>query len=140
MQTQTPSPGDNSHSAGCAMVSPKQYFLCKRDIVKDDDDDSSTRKPPHLRAKQHNNPDLARNQQQPQNLTRATTAFAHSNAWKNLAVRLLAPLVKPNLSTLSLVMATASNALLKIQNTTNLVRKLLYESSSDFASLSLGAT
>lgn len=48
--------------------------------------------------------------------------------------------VKPNLSTPSLVMQTAKKALLKIQNVTSLVRKLLYESSRVFSSFSTGGT
>src|SRR5271156_6286976 len=48
--------------------------------------------------------------------------------------------VKPNLSKLSLVIATAKSALEKIQAVINFVRKLLYESSKVFFSSVFGST
>ena len=115
----------------------------------------------YRRAKQHITPVLPKNQHAPRNRNMATTAFDHSRAWKKRAVRSVESFyrvsqktvwkeskgrgergrtVNPNLSTPSLVMQTATNALLKIQNVTSRVRKLLYESSIDFSSCSTGAT
>lgn len=50
----------------------------------------------YLRAKQHSSPLLPKNHKHPLNLTKAKAAVANSKAWKKFAVRVLAPLLKPN--------------------------------------------
>ena len=115
---------------------------------------------PYLLLKQHNRPDLPKNQQQPINRMRDKPAVAHSSARKNSWVRPLAPPYQrdvskslhvqeniprrltdnPNLSKLSLVMTTASKAFEKIHDETSFVLKLLYESSNVFFSTTTGST
>jgi hypothetical protein len=65
----------------------------------------------YLLAKQHSRPVLPKNHKHPMKRTNARPAVAYSKARKKFCVRADAPDVKPNLSALSLVMITASRAL-----------------------------
>jgi len=93
----------------------------------------------YLFAKQFIMLDLLRNQQHPRNRTTDRTAVAHKRAWKKRVVRIVEVVVNPNLLRVSLVMATESSPLEKIQELTKWVRKLLYESSRVFFSLTFGS-
>ena len=94
----------------------------------------------YLFAQHESSPLLNKKYTHPRKRMNDNAAVAHNSARKKLAVRVVAPEENPNLSKLSDVIATASNAFEKIQNVTRRVRKDLYESSSVFFVSSLGAT